>query len=106
MLNHIVLMGRLTRDPELKELTSKTDESKKLKRLTFGIANNDNGKEKDPEFFDVTCWDNLAIWGEQYLKKGTRVLLSGIPHNEIFDGKDGQKHFHFKIVADKIELIG
>ena len=105
-MRQMSLTGRLTKDPELRELESKLEAGKMLKRLTFRIANNDNGKEKDPEFFDVTCWDNLAIWGEQYLKKGTRVLLSGIPHNEIFDGKDGQKHFHFKDVADKIELIG
>ena len=99
------MTGRLTRDPELKELTSKTDESKKLKRLTFGVANNDNGKDKDPEFFDAVAWDQLAVWGQQYLKKGSRILITGTPHNETYE-KDGQKKFHFKIVADKIELIG
>ena len=45
-MRRITMTGRLTRDPELKELTSKQDESKKLKRLTFGVANNDNGKSK------------------------------------------------------------
>ena len=99
------LTCRLTRDPELKELTSKADESVKLKRLTFGVANNDNGKEKDPEFLEVVCLEQLAIWGQQYLKKGSRILLTGIPHNEAYE-KDGQKRTHFKIVADKIELIG
>ncbi|MBQ8083671.1 MAG: single-stranded DNA-binding protein [Clostridia bacterium] len=104
-MRRITMTGRLTRDPELKELASKTDENVKLKRLTFGVANNDNGKEKDPEFFDVVCWDQLALWGQQYLKKGNRVLLTGAPHNEIYE-KEGQKKFHFKIVADRIELIG
>ena len=61
-MRRITMTGRLTRDPELKELTSKTDESKKLKRLTFGVANNDNGKDKDPEFFDAVAWDQLAVW--------------------------------------------
>ncbi len=104
-MRRITMTGRLTRDPELKELTSKTDESKKLKRLTFGVANNDNGKDKDPEFFDAVAWDQLAVWGQQYLKKGSRILITGTPHNETYE-KDGQKKFHFKIVADKIELIG
>ena len=104
-MRRITMTGRLTRDPELKELTSKTDESKKLKRLTFGVANNDNGKDKDPEFFDAVAWDQLAVWGQQYLKKGSRILITGTPHNEAYE-KDGQKKFHFKIVADKIELIG
>ncbi len=105
-MRQITLTGRLTKDPELRELDSKTESGKKLKRLTFGLANNDNGKDRDPEFFDIVCWDALAIWGQQYLKKGTKILITGIPHNDVYEGKDGQKHFHFKIVADKVELIG
>ena len=65
-MRRITMTCRLTRDPELKELASKADENVKLKRLTFGVANNDNRKEKESEFFNVVCWDQLAAWGQQY----------------------------------------
>lgn len=104
-MRRMTMTGRLTKEPELRELDSKTEEGKKLKRLTFSIANNDNGKDKEPEFFDAVCWDQLAVWGQQYLKKGSRILLTGTPHNQNYE-KDGQKRTHFKVVVDKIELIG
>lgn len=104
-MRRIILTGRLTRDPEYRDLTSREDKNRILNRLTFSIANNDNGKENDPEYFDVVVWDALAVWGKQYLKKGTRIILSGVPHNETYE-KDGQKKTHFKIQGERIELIG
>ena len=50
-MRRITMTCRLTRDPELKELASKADENVKLKRLTFGVANNDNGKEPILQMF-------------------------------------------------------
>lgn len=105
-MRRMMITGRLTRDPELKEVDSKLNPGTKDKLLRFGIANNDNGKDKDPDYFDAACWDTLATWGQQYLKKGTKVLLSGTPRNTLYADKEGNKHSHFKLVVDRIELIG
>lgn len=103
----MVLTGRLTDDPELREFTDKEDAEKKLQRLTLSLANNDNGKDRPPEFFDVVCWGNLATWGSNYLKKGTRVLVSGTPHNESYESKvDNKKKTRFKLTAERFDLIG
>ena len=98
----ISLTGRLTADPELKEFDR---DERKIKRLTFSLANNDYGKE-NPEFFDVVCWDGVADWGAQYLKKGSRILLVGAPRMEQYESKqDGKKRNHFKITGERIEFL-
>ena len=61
---------------------------------------------KNPEFYDEVCWAKLATWGSQYLKKGTRVLVSGYPRIETYEKDDGSKRRRFRLVADRIELIG
>lgn len=104
-MRRIVMTGRLTRDPEFREVTAKDDKERKIPRLTFGIANNDNGKENAAEFFDVVVWDRLATWGQQYLKRGTRIIVCGTPRNESYEA-DGVRKTHFRIVGEKIELIG
>ena len=103
-MRNIVLTGRLTRDAELKESTTGGEQNKPYKLLKFSIANNDNGKEKEPEFFDVVAWGNLATWGAEYMKKGKKVLVTGVPHNHRYT-KDNVARTHFQVVAERIELI-
>lgn len=103
-MRYILLTGRLTRDVEFKESTTGGEQNKHYKLLKFSIANNDNGKEKDPEFFDVIAWDNLATWGNEWLKKGKRVIVTGVPHNQRYT-KDDVTKTHFQVVAERIEFI-
>ncbi|MBR5752873.1 MAG: single-stranded DNA-binding protein [Clostridia bacterium] len=103
-MRFMILTGRLTQDIEFKEFEKEKKEDN-VQRLTFSIANNDSGKD-NPEFYDVVCWSRLAVWGSQYLKKGNRVLIAGTPRNEVYEKEDGSKRRHFKLVADRIELIG
>ncbi len=104
-MRFMILTGRLTGDIEFREFEKKEGQAEGAKRLTFSIANNDSGKDK-PEFYDVVCWAKLAVWGSQYLKKGTRVLLSGYPRIETYEKDDGTIRRRFRLVADRIELIG
>lgn len=104
-MRFMILTGRLTGDVEFREFEKKEGQDENVKRLTFSVANNDSGKD-NPEFYDVVCWAKLAIWGSQYLKKGTRVLISGWPRIETYEKEDGSKRRRFRLVADRIELIG
>lgn len=98
----ITMTGRLTADPELKKYDK---EEKEIQRLTFSIANNDAGKD-NPEFFDVVCWGSIAEWGNQYLKKGSRILLVGTPRMDSYESKvDGKKRNHFKITGERLEFL-
>lgn len=103
-MRYIVLTGRLTRDAEFRESGGDGNGDKKYKLLKFSIANNDNGKDKDPEFFDVIAWENLATWANDYMKKGKKVIVMGVPHNQRYK-KENENRTHFQVVAERIEFI-
>lgn len=96
----IFLSGRLTADPEIREVGEK-----KSRIANFRIANNDSDKENG-EFFDVHCWDRLAEFSEGYLKKGTKVLIQGSYNNEAYKDAEGRNRTHFSISASRIEFAG
>lgn len=102
--NHCCIVGNLTRDPEVKFISSGTAVAQ------FGVAVNekyksgDNWKER-VNFFDVEAWGKLAeICGEN-LAKGRNVLVAGSLRYEAWE-KDGVKKSRIKIVADKVQFLG
>src|SRR5438445_2399523 len=103
-LNEVRLLGNLTRDPELKT----TEKGKKL--CKFGIATNRSWKEEDgtiqtkTDFHNIICWGRKAeIYGE-YLKKGSRVLISGRIENQQYV-KDGKTRTYSQILATDIIML-
>ena len=96
----IILSGRLTREPEIKEVTDK-----KIKVAEFTLANNDRDKE-NAEFFDVSCWDHTATFVENYVKKGQKVIVSGTFEDDVYKDKEGTTRHHFRIRAANIEFAG
>ncbi|NLL63642.1 MAG: single-stranded DNA-binding protein [Ruminococcaceae bacterium] len=101
-MKHILLTGRLTKDPEVKTVGEKK-EAKKV--ASFTIANNDVDKE-NAEYFDVSCWEKLAEFAEGYLKKGTKVIITGSYNNETYTDKDGNPRVKFRVTARQIEFAG
>ncbi|MBQ9067363.1 MAG: single-stranded DNA-binding protein [Clostridia bacterium] len=97
----LFLSGRLTADPQIKVVG---DEQRPL--ACFRLANNDGGKERPAEFFDVCAWDKQAKFAGDYLKKGTRILIQGSFHNETYQDKEGNPRTHFSVRADRIEFAG
>ncbi len=93
----IILSGRLTRDPEIKEVTDK-----KTKVADFTVANNEYSE--NGEFYDVVCWDKTAEYAEKYLKKGQKVVIHGTYQNESYKDKEGNTRYHFRITAQSIEF--
>ncbi|MBQ0135842.1 MAG: single-stranded DNA-binding protein [Oscillospiraceae bacterium] len=95
----IFLSGRLTRDPEIKEINDK-----KTKVANFTVANNQSDGENG-EFFDVVCWDKTAEYAEKYLKKGQKVVVQGTFQNESYKDKDDNTRYHFRITAHTIDFL-
>lgn len=103
-LNKALIIGNLTRDPELKALPSGT------KVCSFGVATNRSYKDKDGNKQDTVEFHNVAVFGKiaelsaQYLKKGQQVLVEGRLQTRSWDGKDGEKRYRTEIIADNVQF--
>jgi len=100
--NSVVIIGRLTRDMELKYLNSGTAVGR------FSIAVNrlgGQGKDNDVSFFDVVLWGKQAESLNPYLKKGTRVAVSGELRQSRWE-QDGQSRSKVEINAQRVQLLG
>lgn len=98
MINKVILLGRLGRDPELKY----TNNQKPL--CVMSVAT-DNGKDKAPDWHNVIAFDKLAENCAQYLTKGRQVYIEGSIKTQTYK-KDGEKRYRTKIVAYQIKFIG
>lgn len=101
MLNHIVLMGRLTRDPELRRTPSG------LSCATFSIAvdrdfSNSATGEKETDFIDIVAWRNTADFVSKYFTKGRMAVVSGRLQIRSWTDKDGNKRRSAEVVADNV----
>ena len=104
-VNKVFLLGRLTRDPELRYTPSGTAVAE------FGLAvNRKTGKGDDardePLFVDVVAWAKTAEVIEQYCRKGASLHVEGRLQMDQWDGKDGKKHTRIKVVAEQVQFIG
>lgn len=106
-INRVVIVGRLTRDPELRHTQGGTAV------IEFSIAVNDREKnsasgewEDRANFFDVTAWGNLAETCSQYLAKGRLTGVDGSLRQDRWDDREtGQKRSKVKIVAQSVEFL-
>jgi single-strand DNA-binding protein len=103
-INHVVLVGRLTRDAELKSIASGQAVCK------FSIAVNRSKKngeqwEDEPNFFDVVLWGKRGEALHQYLNKGKLVAVDGELRQDRWQ-QDGQNRSKVEIVANNIQLLG
>ncbi len=102
-MNKVYLIGNLTRDPE----ASTTSSGVSLCRISIAVnrrfASADGSREVD--YFNVTAWRGLADNCAKYLKKGTKIAVSGSIQTRTYDRQDGTKGFAVDIVADDIEFL-
>ena len=102
--NRVVLVGNLTRDPELRYIPSGTAVS------DIGLAVNDRVKRGDQwvdeaTFVDITLWGRTAEIANEYLSKGSPVLIEGRLKLDRWE-KDGQKHSKLKVVGERMQMLG
>ena len=99
MLNHIVIMGRLTRDPELRRTGSGIAVASFTVAVDRDFGKNENG-EKETDFIDCVAWRNTAEFVSRYASKGRMVVVSGRLQIRGWTDKDGNKRRTAEVVAD------
>lgn len=102
--NRVILVGNLTRDPELRHIPSGTAVTE------IGLAVNDRVKKNgewvdETTFVDVTLWARTAEVASEYLSKGAPVLIEGRLKLDRWE-KDGQNHSKLKVVGEKMQMLG
>lgn len=103
--NRVILMGNLTRDPELRYIPSG------MAVTDVGLAVNDRRKTASGEWVEETTFVDVTLWGRtaevvsEYLSKGSPVLIEGRLKLDSWE-KDGQKHSKLKVVGEKMQMLG
>lgn len=100
MLNHITLMGRLTRDPELRRTGSGLAVASFTLAVDRDFSGNDGTKETD--FVDIVAWRNTAEFVSKYFTKGRMAVVSGRLQIRNWTDKNGEKRRSAEVVADNV----
>ena len=104
MINSVVLMGRLTYEPELRRTPSG------VSVCSFQIAVDRNytpkGEERRADFIDITAWRQTAEFVCRYFHKGSMIALEGSIQTENFTDKDGNKRKSVTVVANNVSFCG
>lgn len=99
-INQVILMGRLTRDPE----TRSTASGKTI--TTFSLAVDRQTQDDQTDFFDITAWEKLGELVAQYLSKGRRCLVQGRLRQDSWEDKDtGKKRSKVEVVATDVTFL-
>lgn len=103
MFNRIILMGRLTKDPEMRTTQSG------VTMCRFSIAVDraySKGQEKQTDFFDITAWRQTAEFVSKYFSKGKCILIEGKLQNNNYTDQNGVKQYRNAIIADNVAFCG
>ncbi len=104
MINSVVLMGRLTYEPELRTTPSG------VSVISFQIACDrrfkSNEEENKADFIDVVAWRQTAEFISRYFRKGSMIAVEGSIQTENFTDKDGNKRKSVKVVANNVSFCG
>ena len=104
--NRVILMGNLTRDPQLKYLPNNTAVCE------FGLAINRRWRDKDGNQKEDVCFVDIAAFGRQgetvnqYMTKGRQILVEGRLRFDSWTGQDGQKRSKLSVVAENFQFVG
>lgn len=102
MLNRVILIGRLTKDPELRYLTNGTAVT------TFTLAVDrvvGTGKEKEADFIPVVAWRQLGETCANYLRKGRLAAVEGRMQVRNYDNNEGRRVYVTEVVADNVRFL-
>jgi single-strand DNA-binding protein len=102
-VNKTILLGRLTRDPDVRYTQAKEP----MVIAKFSLAVNRKIKregEPDADFFNVTAFGALGKFVEKYLKRGMQIVLTGRIQNDNYTNKNGEKVYSVQIIAEEIDF--
>ena len=101
MLNKVILMGRLTRDPEFRQTTSGIP----VCRITVAVDRPfRKDQEKQADFINVTCWRNTAEFVSRYFNKGKMIIVEGSLRNNDYTDNNGVKHYSMEVMAENVSF--
>ncbi len=96
-LNSVILIGRLTNNPELKQTTS----GKSVVSYTLAV---DRIQKGEADFISCVAWEKTAEFMSKYLKKGSKIAIQGRIQTRTFDRQDGSKAYVTEVISDKVEF--
>lgn len=103
MLNHITIMGRMTRDPELR----RTGSGVAVASFTVAVDRDfGNSIEKEPDFIDCVAWRQTGEFVNKYFAKGSMIVVCGRLQIRSWTDKDGNKRRTAEVVADNVYFGG
>lgn len=102
MLNRIILMGRLTREPELRT----TQSGVSVVSFTLAVDRDfqSRGEEKQTDFLDIVAWRGTADFVSKYFRKGQLVAVEGRLQTRKWEDKEGNKRTAYEVVADSVHF--
>ena len=103
-MNKVILMGRLTRDPDVRY--SSGDNAMAIARYTLAVDRRfkRNGDEQTADFINCVAFGKSGEFAEKYLKKGTKIVVSGRIQTGSYTNKEGQKVYTTEVVAEDQEF--
>lgn len=101
MLNEVVLMGRLTRDPEVKKTPSDVSVCSFSIACERDIASKQTN-ERETDYFDIVAWRSTADFIGKYFAKGRMIIVKGRLQKRYYDDKEGNKRNVVEVVADTV----
>lgn len=102
-MNRIILLGRLTREPEVR--TTPTGKTVVVFSLAVDRPYKGRDGKTEADFINIVTWNKTAELVGTYVHKGERLLVEGRLQIRSYDGKDGQKHYVTEVIADRAEFI-
>ena len=103
-MNNIVIHGRLTRDPELKTVSS----GKEVCNFCVAVGRRfkgANGEEKT-DYFECEAWGSSGVFVSTYFRKGKEIIVRGEMQQNSYENKEGQKRTVWKLVAETVSFCG
>ncbi len=103
MINKVILMGRLTADPELRQTQSGISSCRFTVAIDRRFADKNTG-ERQADFINVVAWRQQAEFVSRYFNKGRMIIVEGSIRNNNYTDNNGVKHYGYDVVADNVSF--
>lgn len=106
MINKVILLGHVGKDPEVKHLDNDRVVAKFTLATSESYKSKTGEKVTNTEWHNIVCWRSLAEIAGRYVKKGTTLYVEGKIRSRSYDDKDGNKKYFTEIEADNFQMVG
>lgn len=103
-MNKVILMGRLTRDPNVRYIADRNGEQMAVARYTLAVDRRRRGQENEADFISCIVFGRGGEFAEKYLHQGTKICVSGRIQTGSYTNKDGQKVYTTDVVVEDQEF--